>query len=66
MKLNISLDWLRQMAEKEANSIISVGGLVVQVLKAEAGYGTAHQDTTKKSSHTENQVKDLINESSKV
>jgi hypothetical protein len=52
MKLNISPDWLRQMAEKEANGIISVGGLVVQVLKAEAGYVTVHQGSTKKSSHT--------------
>src|SRR5207248_1089070 len=35
MKLNINPDWLRRMAEKEDNGIISVGGLVARV-KAEA------------------------------
>ncbi len=35
MKLNINPDWLRQMAEKEDNGFISVGGLVARV-KAEA------------------------------
>jgi len=31
MKLNIEPDWLLRMAEKEANKIISVGGLVTRV-----------------------------------
>jgi HTH-type transcriptional regulator/antitoxin HigA len=35
MKLNINPEWLRRMAEKEGNGIISVGGLVARV-KAEA------------------------------
>lgn len=31
MKLNINRDWLLRMAEKEANRIVSVGGLVTRV-----------------------------------
>ncbi len=31
MKLNINIDWLRLMAEKEANKIVSVGGLVTPI-----------------------------------
>jgi hypothetical protein len=34
MKLNINPDWLRKMAEKEDNGIISVGGLVTQIEEA--------------------------------
>src|SRR3954465_10029795 len=36
MKLNINPDWLREMAEKEDNGIISVGGLVTRIEKESA------------------------------
>jgi hypothetical protein len=44
MKLNINQDWLRQMAEKEDNQIVSVGGLVTR-MEAEAAAQTAPATT---------------------
>lgn len=31
MNLNINPDWLRRMADKEANGVVSVGGLVAKI-----------------------------------
>lgn len=35
MKLNIDKEWLLQMAEKEGNNIISVGGLISKIKELE-------------------------------
>ncbi len=43
MNLNMSQEWLIKMAEKEANGIISVGGLAVRI-HAETGSTTLITD----------------------
>lgn len=42
MNLNVDPDWLLRMAEKEANGIISVGGLVSRISQAERASMTTY------------------------